>query len=64
MVKMLPPNAGGGSSILSCGANIPHTSLSKTQNLKQKQFCNKFSNNLKKLVHIKILHISKKKFNV
>ena len=64
MVKMLPPNAGGTNLIPGWGANIPHTSLSNTQNLKQKQYCNKFSNNLNKLVHIKILHISKKKFNV
>ena len=54
-----PPSARGASLIPGWGARIPHTSPSKNQNLKQKQYCNKFNNDFKKLVHIKISHISK-----
>ena len=54
MVKTSPSNAGGASSIPGQGAEIPHASWSKNQNIKQKQYCNKFNKNFKKI---------KKKFN-
>ena len=42
------------------GAKIPHTLGSKNQNIKQKQYCNKFSRDFKNCLHQKIL---KKKCN-
>ena len=36
-------NAGGVGSIPSWGAKIPHALQSKNQNIKQKQYCNKFN---------------------
>ena len=47
MVKTLPSNAEGVGSIPGWGAKITHTLGSKNQNMKQKQYCNKF-NRLKK----------------
>ena len=43
VVKTLPSNAGGVDSIPGWGADIPHTSGPKKQNIKQKQYCNKFN---------------------
>ena len=43
VVKTLPSNAGGAGSILGRGAKIPHSYWPKNQNIKQKQYCNKFS---------------------
>ena len=37
VVKTLPSSAGGGGSIPGQGAEIPHASRPKTQNIKQKQ---------------------------
>ena len=37
VVKTLPSSAGGGGSIPGQGAEIPHASWPKTQNIKQKQ---------------------------
>ena len=42
VVKTSPSNAGGGQ-----GAKIPLTSQPKSQNIKQKQHCNKFNQDLK-----------------
>ena len=47
MVKMSPSNAGGASLIPGQGARIPHVSLSKKQNIKQKQYCNTFNKDFK-----------------
>ena len=55
MVKTSPSNAGGGSWIPGWGAKIPHASQPKNQNIKQKQYCNKFSKDLKNRPHQKIL---------
>ena len=43
VVKTLPPNAGGTGLIPSWGAKIPRASWPKNQNIKQKQYCNKFN---------------------
>ena len=49
-VKTSPSNAGGAGLIPGQGVKIPHTSWPKNQNIKQKQYCNKFNEkkNLKK----------------
>ena len=47
VVKTLPSNAGGLGSIPGLGAKIPHASWPKTQNIKQKQYCNEFNTDLK-----------------
>ena len=52
VVKTLPSNAGGTSSIPGWGAEVPHASQSK-QNKKQKQSCNKFSKDFKNDPHQK-----------
>ena len=46
MVKTLPSNAGGAGLIPGWGAKIPNASQPK--NIKQKQYCNKFSKDFKK----------------
>ena len=53
MVKTLPSNAGGSGSIPGQGAKIPHALWPKNQNTEQKQYCNKFNKDLKKMFHIK-----------
>ena len=53
MVKTLPSNAGGAGSIPGRGAKIPHASQPKNQSIKQKQYCNAFKKDFKKMVHIK-----------
>ena len=55
MVKTLPSNAGGVDSIPGRGAKIPHASWPKSQNIKQKQYCNKFNKDFKNGPHQKIL---------
>ena len=47
VVKTLPSNAGGEGSIPGRGAKIPRASQPKNQNLKQKQYCNKFNKDFK-----------------
>ena len=47
MVEILPSNTGGVGSITGQGAKIPHASRPKNQNIKQKQYCNKFYRLLK-----------------
>ena len=37
------------------GAKIPHASWPKSQNIKQKKYCNKFNKGLKMIHHRKIL---------
>ena len=48
IVKTSPSSAGGLSLISGWGAEIPHALWPKTQNIKQKQHCNKFNKNFKK----------------
>ena len=43
MVETLPSNAGGAGSIPGRGDKIPHALWLKNQNIKQKQYCNKFN---------------------
>ena len=43
-----PSNAGGVGSIPGWGAGIPHALQPENQNIKQKQYCNKFNKDLKK----------------
>ena len=52
MVKTLSSDAGGASLIPGREAMVPHASWPNNQNIKQKQYCNKFSKALK-IVHIK-----------
>ena len=47
MVKTLPSNTGGASSIPGQGAKIPHTSRPKNKTIKQKQYCNKLNKDFK-----------------
>ena len=47
VVESSPSNAGGVSSIPGQEAKIPHASGPKSQNIKQKQHCNKFNKDLK-----------------
>jgi len=49
VVKPLPSNAGGMGSIRGLGAKIPHASQPKNQNIKQKQYGNKFKKDCKML---------------
>ena len=54
MVKTLPSNAAGAGSIPGrVGAKIPHDSGPKNQNIKQKQYCNKFNKDFKNGPHFK-----------
>ena len=47
VVKISPSSAGGVGSIPGQGARIPHASVPKKQNKKQKKYCNKLSKDLK-----------------
>ena len=51
VVKTLPSNAGGAGSIPGWGAKTPHASRPKTQNIKQKQCCNKCNKDFKNGPH-------------
>ena len=48
VVKTLPSNEGGCGFNPWSGAKIPHVLQPKSQNIKQKQYCNKFNKDLKK----------------
>ena len=50
-----PSNAGGAGSVPGRGAKIPHASGPKNQNIKQKQYCNKFNKDFKNGPHQKNL---------
>ena len=43
VVKTLPSNAGDAGLIPGWGAEMPHASQPKNQNIQQKQYCNKFN---------------------
>ena len=51
VVKTSPSNAGVAGLIPGWGAKIPHASRPKHQNVKQKQYCNKFNTDFKKGPH-------------
>ena len=53
MVRTLPSNVGGAGSIPDPGAKIPHASWQKNQNIKHKQYCNKFNKDFKNGPHQK-----------
>ena len=55
MVKALLSSAGGTGSILGQGAIIPHALQPKCQNIKQRQYCNKFNEDFKNGPHQKNL---------
>ena len=61
VVKTSPSNAGGVGSIPVQGAKIPHASRPKNQNIKHKQYCNKFNEDLKIGPHQKKKIFQKKK---
>ena len=60
MVKTSSSNAGGVGSIPGQGAKIPHASWSKSQNIKQKQHCDKFNKDFKNGPHQKKKNSKKK----
>ena len=47
VVKTSPSNAEGAGLIPGWGAETPHASRPKKQNIKQEQYCNKFNKNFK-----------------
>ena len=51
MIKTLSSSAGGVGLIPGRGAKFPHSSQPKDQNMKQKQYCNKFNKNFKSGPH-------------
>ena len=53
VVKTSPSNARGAGSIPGRGAKIPHAFQPKNQNIKQKQYCNKFNKDVKNGAHQK-----------
>ena len=53
VVQTSPSNTGGAGSIPGQGARIPHASWPKHQNIKQKQYCNKFTKDFKNGPHQK-----------
>ena len=48
VVKTSPSNAGGAGSIPGWGVKISHASRPGDQNIKQRQYCNKFNKDFKK----------------
>ena len=50
VVKTLPSNTWAAGSIPGQGARIPHALQPKNQDIKQKQYCNKFNKDVKKNV--------------
>ena len=61
MVKTLPSNAEGMGLIPCQGAKLPRASRPKNQNIKQKQFCNKFNKDFKNGPYQKKKTLKKKK---
>ena len=55
VVRASPSNAGGVGSIPGRGAKISHALQPKNQNIKQKQYCNKFSKDFKNGPHQEII---------
>ena len=70
MVKTLPSSAEGTRSIPGRGTKIPNALGPESQNIKQKQYCNKFNkdkkkkkNQIKNLSNQKIIVLSKRSYN-
>ena len=62
VVKTSPSNAEGKSSVPGQRAKIPHASRpKKTENIKQKQYCNKFNKDFKNGLHPKKKIFKKKR---
>ena len=61
VIKTSPSIAGGVGSIPGRGAKIPHASWPKNQNVKQKQYCNKFNKDFKSGAIKKKENLKKKK---
>jgi len=59
VVKTLSYNAGSAGSISGRGAEIPHASRPENQNIKQKQFCNKFNKDFENGPHQKKKNLKK-----
>ena len=59
VVKISPSNARDEGSIPGWGAKIPHASRPKNQNIKQKQYCNKFNKDFENDPHQKNLRKKK-----
>ena len=53
MVKTLPSTAGGAGSNPGQGAKIPYALWPKNQNIRQKQYCNKFNKDFRTGPHPK-----------
>ena len=51
-LRPMPSNAGGVGSIPGQGTKIPHASGPKIQNIRQKQYCNKFDKDFKNGPHL------------
>ena len=64
VVKTSSSNAGVVGSIPGWGAKIPHAQRPKNQNIKQKQYCNKFSKDFKNGPHQKKILKKKKEWNM
>ena len=63
VVKTLPSSEGSLDSVPCRGVKIPHASQKKKkENIKQKQYCNKFNKDFKNMVHIKNLMYKKKSY--
>ena len=60
VVRTSPSSAGDVGSIPGKGTKIPHASRPKDQNIKQKQYCNKFNKDFTKGPHQKNLKKKKK----
>ena len=61
MVKTSPSSAGGVGLIPRWGAKIPHALQPKSQNIKEKQYCNKFNKDFTNAPHQKNLKKKKSK---
>ena len=61
MARTSPSSGGGAGSIPGWAAKIPHASWPKSQNVKQKQYCNKFNKDFKNGPHLKKNKSLKKK---
>ena len=59
VVKTSPPNAGVLGSVPGRGAKIPDALWPKNQNIKQKEYCKKFTKTLK-MVHVKKKSLKKR----
>ena len=64
VVKTSPSNVGGAGLIPGRVAKIPHALGPKNQNIKQKQYCNKFNEDFKNGPHQKILKKKRQNYTV